>query len=308
MVNQKRIVMKTLKLIIISFLTVFALALAFSCEEDPIIDEGVTINMVNDVSFEDSLTSTEATLRGGAVKVDVCHNGHIINVSVNSLPAHLAHSDAVDMDGDGYFDKDNVCGPTDCDDANEEYGWCEYLNLWDFDEPCEGDDYYYGDYYCSGTYSWDYGDDSCPYSGSYSFARLVDNDSSNDCDTNDENDYGEILAECITYTYCGEDYFEGGICYYLEDYDLGEQVVYFCEYVNTKEAYDDAFIFLAAINELAAELGQVNRCEDYFILGNNTTSRVKADDATQSLPHESIGQLPTEIQEVMDRIKARQSK
>ena len=36
------------------FLTVFTLALTFSCEEDPIIDEGVTINTVDDISFEDS--------------------------------------------------------------------------------------------------------------------------------------------------------------------------------------------------------------------------------------------------------------
>lgn len=52
------------------------------------------------------------------VKVDVCHNGHIINVSVNAIPAHQGHGDAVDMDGDGYFDIENDCSETDCDDTN----------------------------------------------------------------------------------------------------------------------------------------------------------------------------------------------
>ena len=51
-------------------------------------------------------------------KVDVCHNGNVINVSVNALPAHQNHGDAVDMDGDGYFDIDNPCSDTDCDDNN----------------------------------------------------------------------------------------------------------------------------------------------------------------------------------------------
>jgi len=51
-------------------------------------------------------------------KVDICHNGKIINVSVNAVPAHQNHGDAVDMDGDGYFDKASECGTgeADCND------------------------------------------------------------------------------------------------------------------------------------------------------------------------------------------------
>ena len=53
-------------------------------------------------------------------KVDVCHKGRIINISSNAVPAHQRHGDAIDADGDGYFDADNSCGPTDCDDTDPE--------------------------------------------------------------------------------------------------------------------------------------------------------------------------------------------
>ncbi|PKA84411.1 putative metal-binding protein [Ulvibacter sp. MAR_2010_11] len=51
-------------------------------------------------------------------KVDVCHNGHIINVNVKAIPAHQAHGDAMDLDGDGYFNAPNSCSDLveDCDD------------------------------------------------------------------------------------------------------------------------------------------------------------------------------------------------
>ena len=55
-------------------------------------------------------------VKGANQKIDVCHNNHIINISSNAVPAHQGHGDAVDMDGDGYFDIDNSCSATDCDD------------------------------------------------------------------------------------------------------------------------------------------------------------------------------------------------
>ena len=52
-----------------------------------------------------------------ANKVNVCHNGQVININRNALPAHLAHGDAIDNDGDGYFSGPNACGmPEDCND------------------------------------------------------------------------------------------------------------------------------------------------------------------------------------------------
>jgi len=58
-------------------------------------------------------------------KVNVCHNGNIINVSINAVPGHQAHGDAVDMDGDGYFDIENDCAAgVDCDDNDPAIGAC----------------------------------------------------------------------------------------------------------------------------------------------------------------------------------------
>lgn len=51
-------------------------------------------------------------------KVNVCHKGKIITISVHGLPAHKGHGDAVDKDGDGFFDMDNPCSEVDCDDTN----------------------------------------------------------------------------------------------------------------------------------------------------------------------------------------------
>jgi hypothetical protein len=68
-------------------------------------------------------------LRMPAPKIDVCHNGHIININLNAVPAHQAHGDAVDMDGDGYFDQENVCSEgVDCDDTDETiyFGCCPF--------------------------------------------------------------------------------------------------------------------------------------------------------------------------------------
>lgn len=51
-------------------------------------------------------------------KVNVCHDGNIINVNENAIPAFLNQGDAVDLDGDGFFHIDNPCSETDCDDAS----------------------------------------------------------------------------------------------------------------------------------------------------------------------------------------------
>ncbi len=66
--------------------------------------------------------------KGPASKIDVCHHDvgnntwHTINISINALPAHLAHGDIRldDQDGDGYV-LNNECGfgqMGDCDDNN----------------------------------------------------------------------------------------------------------------------------------------------------------------------------------------------
>ncbi len=75
----------------------------------------------NDKSaFEDELelSGSSGDDEGKKSKVDICHNGRIINVSINALGGHQGHGDAVDLDGDGYFDIDNSCSATDCDDTD----------------------------------------------------------------------------------------------------------------------------------------------------------------------------------------------
>ena len=80
-----------------------------SCEQDSIVTEFEEFN-----SEQSSLAK-----KGDKVgKIDVCHKGKIINVSVDALSAHRGHGDGVDMDGDGYFDIENDCSEIDCDDAN----------------------------------------------------------------------------------------------------------------------------------------------------------------------------------------------
>lgn len=65
-------------------------------------------------------------VRGPKAKIDVCHydadNGtwHVINVSLNSWPAHMGHGDVRldDQDGDGFY-PDNQCGYTPMGDCND---------------------------------------------------------------------------------------------------------------------------------------------------------------------------------------------
>jgi hypothetical protein len=77
--------------------------------------------------MSENVADTENLVNRG-LKVDVCHrkgNGDwlVLNISINALPAHLAHGDALltDNDGDGYVEAENECVPGgDCDDNNFE--------------------------------------------------------------------------------------------------------------------------------------------------------------------------------------------
>jgi hypothetical protein len=74
-------------------------------------------------SCQQDTTVTEPSVQiksSEVIKVNVCHNGNNeITISSNAVATHQAHGDAVDMDGDGYYDKENVCSEgIDCDDTN----------------------------------------------------------------------------------------------------------------------------------------------------------------------------------------------
>ena len=54
-----------------------------------------------------------------ATKVGICHkNAGEIAISESAVQTHIDHGDAVDRDGDGFYDKENPCSPIDCDDTN----------------------------------------------------------------------------------------------------------------------------------------------------------------------------------------------
>jgi uncharacterized protein (TIGR02145 family) len=94
-------------------LPLLGIILMISCNKENIFDKTINETAVPEAQFKSS-------------KIDVCHhegnnNWHTINISLNALPAHVAHGDIVpDADGDG-FSKVNPCGvgsQDDCDDNN----------------------------------------------------------------------------------------------------------------------------------------------------------------------------------------------
>jgi hypothetical protein len=120
---------------------------------------------------QDLTTTIEDHNRGINSKVDVCHNGNIITININAIPAHQDHGDAVDMDGDGYFDAENSCSSgTDCDDNDQEVypGATETL--------------------CNGI------DDDCNAQTPDQLAEICDNGIDDDCD----GDIDEADSDCVS--------------------------------------------------------------------------------------------------------------
>ena len=98
--------MKKLIMLIAGFLFIAA------CEQD----SGLSGEALNSI-YTDTPITTQTTQNENR-KIDICHNGHINNVSINAMSAHHAHGDAMDVDGDGYFTTENPCSlmVEDCDD------------------------------------------------------------------------------------------------------------------------------------------------------------------------------------------------
>jgi hypothetical protein len=74
--------------------------------------------IIQELPQEQETFLTDGVTARNNLKVNVCHKGKIINVSVKALSGHQGHGDAVDMDSDGYFDLVNDCSEVDCDDTN----------------------------------------------------------------------------------------------------------------------------------------------------------------------------------------------
>ncbi len=90
-----------------------SLLVFMSCSKDELNPELSTFDLKTDISAE----------REPAPKIMICHFAEdenlwkAIEVNSNSLQVHVEHGDAVDMDGDGYYNKENGCSETDCDDT-----------------------------------------------------------------------------------------------------------------------------------------------------------------------------------------------
>jgi Putative metal-binding motif len=115
--------MKTFKSIL---LISFSMLFIFSCVKDQLNDYASNSTGNSNQALTHG-QNTSAEKAGGNAKVALCHydatNGtwHVINVSQNAVPAHLAHGDVIliDADGDGWVAAENECVPGgDCDDNN----------------------------------------------------------------------------------------------------------------------------------------------------------------------------------------------
>jgi hypothetical protein len=98
------------------------LLLLAACEKEQVAPGGTEANQALDFR---------------ATKVMVCHNTgsdtnpwEILELSDMAwVNAHQDHGDAVDMDGDGYFDRENGCSETDCDDDDPGIGACSNITI-----------------------------------------------------------------------------------------------------------------------------------------------------------------------------------
>jgi len=115
------------------------LFLIYSCQKDEssVVDQSQSVNSQNSA---ESNSSEGNSSEGNSSKVDICHNGKILNVSINAIPAHQRHGDAVDLDDDGFFDIENTCSDADCDDNDPNINpGAEEICDNGIDDDCDGD-------------------------------------------------------------------------------------------------------------------------------------------------------------------------
>ncbi len=103
--------MKKITLLLVCVLTIIA------CDKDVVIPEVTSETTEENLEFHSKQNSNSSKKDN---KVAVCHsNEKIIYINDYAVAAHKAHGDAVDMDNDGFFDKENSCSEgVDCDDTN----------------------------------------------------------------------------------------------------------------------------------------------------------------------------------------------
>ena len=190
----------------ILFLALLPCFLAISCQKESL-------------SPADSEVAVNTSSSKKSNKVDICHYSKddntwkVLSVNASSLAAHTAHGDAVDMDGDGYFNAQNGCTAIDCNDGNpnENPGQQEipYDGIDNDCDPATPDDDLDGDGY---NLSDDCADDN-PNVNPGATEECSDG-IDNNCDglTDDEDtDACGVVAEV-------GDTYEGGIVFYVSRY------------------------------------------------------------------------------------------
>jgi surface protein len=103
------IIINSMKKFIVLFAGILILA---SCSNEGVVAE-------QEVLADEAVQNPDLFARDG-IKVNVCHkNAGEIIIGYDAVQTHIDHGDAVDMDGDGFYDKENPCSDIiDCDDTN----------------------------------------------------------------------------------------------------------------------------------------------------------------------------------------------
>ena len=112
---------------ILLLLLVFAGFIA--CENEVIAPEITEIEADQEISI--------SARTGG---VSICHkNAGEIVIGEAAVETHIAHGDAVDRDGDGFYNIENPCSEIDCDDENVEVNPNAEEICDDIDNDCNGE-------------------------------------------------------------------------------------------------------------------------------------------------------------------------
>ena len=215
-----------------TFLLLFLAFITFSCEKE----QSSTFNKHN--------TSLK---RNNANLVEVCHYDALsksyrtMRVNARALPGHLRHGD--------------VAGP--CTSCDLECLFCKYIDMLDFDEPCETNSFATGDYYCSRDIS-----DGCSQGELFEIkgeSTVWDNDYFRNISCNgddEENDEGFFFAvyeiSCTGVPF-------GQVQFYYRNYDTGE-IINEEFFEASQEAYDLAVYCRSIIDGIAAQNSMPNDC------------------------------------------------
>jgi hypothetical protein len=192
-----------------------------------------------EIFTEETVQVKEVFSRAASTKVSVCHkNENDIVIGESALQTHIDHGDAVDMDGDGFYDKENSCSATDCDDTdpliNPAAAEVTYDGIDNDCNPLTLDDDLDEDGYLIDV---DCDDDNA----------AVNPNATEICDNGiDDNCNGEIDENCPLPAAIG-DLRDGGIVFWIDPTDNTHGLVCYTEDAPNKLNWHDAMAYCAAL-------------------------------------------------------------